>query len=257
MFCNIFYKKISKSRKPNTNDLHVEQMVSFNFFGYYSTLIYDIILMNLGGVPMINREDMLELTRRMTISRTSITRIAGSYIDSEGYIDGTFNTNFLKLTAKDKQKNLSISKAIPFSDTNEKLKEYPFTNNNKNNGSMWKLLHEMRSCGLKNDALMDTFYEIIANTYHAENDYAIFVFHDRYDIPIKAADKERLGESEEVYEYLICAICPLIGEYEPGNPEFGFLYPMFLDRSCDIHHIGIYKDNKISQSKLEQFLLHN
>ena len=205
---------------------------------------------------MINREDMLELTRRMTISRTSFTRIAGSYIDSEGYIDGTFNTNFLKLTQKDKQYNLNIAKTIPFSNTNENLKEYPFTNNVKGNRGMWKLLHAMRSCGLKNDALMDTFYEVIAEKYQTKNDYAILVFHDRYDVPAKAADKERLGESEEVFEYLICAICPLIGDYEPGDPDFGFLYPMFKDRSCDIHHIGIFNKDKVNlQTKLEEFLL--
>ena len=29
----------------------------------------------------INREDMLSLTRRMTLKRTSITRGAGAYID--------------------------------------------------------------------------------------------------------------------------------------------------------------------------------
>lgn len=207
---------------------------------------------------MINREDMLELTRRMTISRTSFTRIAGSYIDSDGYIDGTFNTNFLKLSEKERQKNLTIAKAIPFSDTNVNLKEYPFSNSNKGNTSMWKLLQAIRSCGLKNDALLDTFYEIIAENYQAKKDYAIFVFHDRYDVPIKAADKERLGESEEMYEYLICAICPLIGDYEPDAPEFGFIYPMFHDRSCDIDHIGIYnRDKELPHKELEQFLLNH
>jgi len=33
---------------------------------------------------MINREDMLELTRRMTPSRTCFQRIAGCYMDKEG-----------------------------------------------------------------------------------------------------------------------------------------------------------------------------
>ena len=33
---------------------------------------------------MINREDMLELTRRMTLARTSFTRIAGCYVDRDG-----------------------------------------------------------------------------------------------------------------------------------------------------------------------------
>ena len=53
----------------------------------------------------INREEILELTRRMTLSRTSMTRIAGSYMDSEGFIDGTFNTNFLKLKPREGKKS--------------------------------------------------------------------------------------------------------------------------------------------------------
>ncbi len=38
---------------------------------------------------MINRNDMLELTRRMTLSRNCFSRIAGAYMDAEGYEDGT------------------------------------------------------------------------------------------------------------------------------------------------------------------------
>lgn len=53
---------------------------------------------------MINREDMLALTRRMTVKRTSMTRIAGGYLDMDGYIDGTFNTGFLKLSPDEKEK---------------------------------------------------------------------------------------------------------------------------------------------------------
>ena len=37
----------------------------------------------------IDREDMLALTRRMTVKRSSITRIAGAYIDPDGFVDGT------------------------------------------------------------------------------------------------------------------------------------------------------------------------
>ena len=72
---------------------------------------------------MINREDMLALTRRMTVKRTSMTRIAGGYLDRDGYIDGTFNTGFLKLSPDEKEKNLQIAKFIPFADTNKNLKE--------------------------------------------------------------------------------------------------------------------------------------
>ena len=39
---------------------------------------------------------MLELTRRMTLTRNSVTRIAGCYADREGIFDGSFNINFFK-----------------------------------------------------------------------------------------------------------------------------------------------------------------
>ena len=68
----------------------------------------------MSSITRINRDDMLELTRRMTIARTSMTRIAGSYMDADGFIDGTFNTNFLKLKNSEKEKPTRISNAIKF-----------------------------------------------------------------------------------------------------------------------------------------------
>lgn len=190
---------------------------------------------------MINREDMLELTRRMTLKRTSFTRIAGCYVDKDGEFDGSFNTNFLKLSAPERTNKLELAKAIPFSSANKNLKKYEFLTSGQKPGSMWQLLMAMKECGLKNDALMDTFYDIVMEHYHSDSEYAILVFHDRYDIPAKAADHERLWESEEVFEYIICAICPLVGEYEPGNPACGFLFPAFTDRSGDLNHINVFQ----------------
>lgn len=192
---------------------------------------------------MINREDMLELTRRMTLSRTSFTRIAGCYVDSDGDFDGSFNTNFLKLSSPERTKKLLLAKEIPFSATNKNLKKYEFPDSIRKPGSMWQLLMAMVECGLKNDALMDTFYDIVMESIHMDCEYAILVFHDRYDIPAKASDKERLWESEEVFEYMICAICPLCGEYEPGKPELGFLFPAFTERSSDPNHIDIFQSD--------------
>ena len=65
-----------------------------------------------GGIAAmgkINREDMLELTRRMTLKRNCFDRIAGAYLDEEGFVDGTFNRHFLKLSQKKQQANLGIA----------------------------------------------------------------------------------------------------------------------------------------------------
>ena len=202
----------------------------------------------------INREDMLELTRRMTPSRTSFTRIAGCYVDKDGDFEGSFNVNFLKLSQKDKAKNLEIAKTIPFSETNVQLKRYKIEETSREVRGLIQMLNAMKECGLKNDALMDTFYDIIMENYESRAPYGIMVFHDRYDVPVKTSDKERQWESEEVYEYLICALCPLADEYEPDKPFWGFLFPAFTDRSCDWDHINIFHAGGRNYEKLDSLL---
>lgn len=197
---------------------------------------------------MINREDMLELTRRMTPARTSFTRIAGCYVDADGDFDGSFNINFLKLSASEKTK-ISHRQNDSICRDKHKTEKYEIQQENQKAGSMWQLLMALRDCELKNDALMDTLYDIIMENIRITTPYAIYVFHDNYDIPAKATDKERLGESEEMFPYLICAICPLVGEYEPGSPTSGFLFPAFTDRSGDLNHINIYG---ITEKKREE-----
>ncbi len=190
---------------------------------------------------MLQREDMMELTRRMNLARNCFTRIAGCYIDEEGEIDGTFNTSFLKLTPSDKEKKLRIAKAIPFSETNVNLKEYEFPGEARESRNMWKLLTMVNSSDLKNDALLDLYYEAVSDHYQPGYPYGIYFFSGIYDIPVKASDHTQIGESEEIYDFLIGAICPITEEYEAEEPQCGFLFPSFSDRSADISHIAIFE----------------
>ncbi len=189
---------------------------------------------------MIDREDLMELTRRMTVKRTSIDRIAGAYIDSTGIIDGSFNVSFAGRDPSEKAHFLKIAKEVIYSDTNRDVQEYCFPESARRPGSVWQLLMGMNSCGLKNDALLDTFYEIVSENYSSDRDYAVIFFHDNYDIPIKTRDHQRTGESEDMYSYLICAVCPQVKQYEPGRPLWGFLFPMFSDRSGDPEHMAVF-----------------
>lgn len=184
---------------------------------------------------------MLELTRRMTPARTSIDRIAGCYFDEEGYVDGTFNTGFLKLKASEKEKNLRIAKTIPYADTNRQLIELDFPGETRESGDMMRLLDAIMESGLKNDAMLDTFYEVVADHYPKGRPFALVLFHGVYDIPRMGSDKAEQWESEEVYEYLICSIGSVLDDYEIDEPECGFLYPSFYDRSADIFHIALYE----------------
>lgn len=103
----------------------------------------------------------------MTLKRNCFDRIAGAYLGRDGFVDGTFNKNFRQLSLPDQQKNLDIAKTIPFSETNVALKEYVFSGEEKKPGSVWQLLCALRECELKNDALLDIFYEVFGEKYPA------------------------------------------------------------------------------------------
>lgn len=188
---------------------------------------------------MINREDMLELSRRMTPARTHFDRIAGAYFNEEGFEDGTFNTHFLKLSTAEKKNKLEIAKAVVLAETNEKLKDYRIPESERKQGSIWQLLDGIIESGLQNDAFLDLLYERIAEKYQPKKPFAVFLFHGAYDVPVKGTDKEWQEGSEEVYYYLLCALCPLEDEYEPGAPDAGFLYPAFRNRETAWEYMNV------------------
>lgn len=205
---------------------------------------------------IINREDMLALTRRMTVTRTSMRRIAGMYVDQEGEMDGTFNIRFLKLSPAERERNLALAKQIPFAGTNTQLRRYFLPDSAKQKDSVWKLLAGIRDAELENDALLDLFYECFMEGEYRGSSYGIFFFHDIYDIPAKASDHERLGESEQTYSYLICAVCPVTGEYEAGDPVWGFLYPAYVEGGAAVNCVDVYeKERRGEISALTDWLL--
>ena len=201
---------------------------------------------------MINRDDMLELTRRMTPKRNCFTRIAGAYLDEDGLIDGTFNIHFQKLSASEIERNLNLAKTIPFSAANENLKAYTFPSDHPNSDGMWRMLMALTQCGLKNDAMLENLYELIGETAWTNQPYYVYLFHGSYDVPGKAKDKAYLYDSDLVYHFLICLLGPQTGEYEPGTPQWGFLFPVFSNRAPDTTQIAVY--NRKPEAPLTKLL---
>ena len=97
---------------------------------------------------------------------------------------------------------------------------------------------------MKNDAMLDVFYEQVSEKYSANKDYAILFYYGSYDVPRKATDKTVLEDSEEVYNFMVCACCPLWDDYELSEPDWGFLYPAFTERSNQIGDIVVYQKEK-------------
>lgn len=193
----------------------------------------------------IDRNDMLELTRRMTVGRSNFSRVAGCYVDPDGEIDGTFNRSFLDFKPSEKEQLLKLAKAIPYATTNTDLVAYRIPKDRTGANNIWQLLDGIKNSEMKNDALLDILYEIMADYYVVDYKCGAYVFYSCYDIPAKGSDHAEQWESEEVYQHLIFAFCPVDEDYNPGEPEYGVLYPLFANRSTDFDHIAIYDPKKL------------
>ena len=62
---------------------------------------------------------------------------------------------------------------------------------------------KLKNSGLKDDALLDEFYNSIIENYDYTGNFLILLFHDAYDVITKTKDNAKLDESEEVYEYIL------------------------------------------------------
>lgn len=210
----------------------------------------------------MNKKDVAEIRGRFKKSGCTFTKMCGCYINSEKEILVRLNETFLNLEEEEFYKYLELAKKTLSGTLGNNLLELDFPLEEESAGGRQQLLMGLRASGLKNEELLDTFYQLVIDNYEFAGNYLILLFHDAYDVMKKTKDNAALDESEEVYEYLLCAICPVdltkpgLGYLEDENrigprsrdwavkpPENGFLFPAFTERSADIHATLFYAKN--------------
>ena len=223
----------------------------------------------------MNKKDVLELKKRFTKNGCTFTKLAGCYVDSDKNKLVNIDETFLNLEEEEFFKYLDIAKKTLSGKLNNNLLELEFPLKEEEPGGKQQFLMGLRESQLKNPDLLDRFFDLIIEEYDCPGNYLILVFHDVYDVIKKTSDNLNLDESEEMYEYLLCAICPVtlskaalgyreeehrigarIRDWVVGVPDAGFIFPAFTDRSTDIHSVMFYtKDTKSPHFELmEDFL---
>ncbi len=210
----------------------------------------------------MTKKDVLELKRRLKKNECTFTRMSGCYVNAHKEVVLSFAQNFLNLEDEEFYKYLEIAKKVLSGTLGNNLLEYEFPLEEEAPGGKQQFLMGLRADGLNNEELLNRLYERIIESYDYVGNYLILVFHDAYDVIVRTNDNIKNDESDEVYEYLLCAICPVeltkpgLGYREDENrigvrirdwvvnvPENGFLFPAFTDRSTDIHSVLFYAKN--------------
>ena len=210
----------------------------------------------------MTKKDVLELKRRFKKNECTLTKLCGCYVDGQKNIVTKLEETFLNLKDEEFYKYLEIAKKTLSGTIGNNLLELEFPQAEENAGGKQQFLMGLKASKLKNPDLLERFYQQIIDSYDYVGNYLILLFHDAYDVITKTNDNAKLDESEEVYEYLLCAICPVeltkpglgyredehrigarIRDWVVSVPENGFLFPAFSDRSSDIHSILYFTKN--------------
>lgn len=208
---------------------------------------------------MLRNKDILELKRRFKKESCTITRMCGCYVDANKNKIVELNETFLNLEDEEFFKYLEIAKKALSGTIGNNLLELSFAKEEEEPGGKQQYLLGLRESGLKNPDLLEHLYDMIIDNYDYVGNYLILIFHDAYDVITKTNDDLKLDESEEVFTYLLCAICPVnlskpglgyradlnrigirIQDWVVGAPDVGFLFPSFVERSTDIHALTYY-----------------
>ena len=208
----------------------------------------------------MNKKEVLELRKQFKPEDCSITRICGCYVDGEKEIKSQTKDAFLSLPEEEIFKYLNIFKQTLSGTIGKNLLNMEFPLEQELSGGTQEFLLQLRDSKLQDDMLIEEFYQKIIENYNYGENYYIILIHVAYDIPGKSTDgTEMFDASDEVFEYVLCSICPVhlskeglcynpetnhvenrIRDWTVEPPVKGFLFPVFNDRSTDIHGVLYY-----------------
>ncbi len=208
----------------------------------------------------MNKKEIAEIKKQFTQERCAITRICGCYVDGEKNKKTELKEAFLSLPEEEMFKYFSIFRKALSGTVGKNLLTMEFPLVSEEAGGTQDFLMQLRASSLKDENLLEEFYDKIIENYYSVENYLILLIHAVYDIPGKSSDGEEMFDaSDEVYDHILCCICPVtlskpgLSYDEESNafhtricdrvvnmPDIGFLFPAFHDRSTDVHSLLYY-----------------
>ncbi len=211
----------------------------------------------------MNKKEIAEIKKQFTPANCSITRIRGCYVDGEKNKKTEIKEAFLSLSEEEMFKYFDIFRKTLSGTLGKNLINMEFPLAQESEGGTQHFLMKLRESKLQDDDIAEAFFDKIIEHYDYVENYYIILIHAVYDIPGKSTDgSEMFDASDEIYDHILCSICPVnlskaglcynaetnniedrIRDWIVEMPDLGFLFPVFNDRSTDIHGILYYTKN--------------
>lgn len=212
----------------------------------------------------MNEKEIAEIRRRLTPDKSSITQIFGCYVNEKREIISQFSQSLGIISEEEAKAYLTIFKRSLAGTPGQNLLDVAFTTRQVMDGAEeHRRLMELRSSGLKDEAMIEEFFARAKDNIEMEGNFLILLAYDVYDVPWRSGDGNiDRDSSTQSFSYILCAVCPVkmakpalsyrsdTNEFHRRDidwvvsaPELGFLFPAFDGRRANIHNALYYTKN--------------
>lgn len=208
----------------------------------------------------MNEKEIAEIRRRFRPDKSNITHVLGCYVNEKREIISRFDQSLATSPQEETENILALLKRALSGTVGKNLIDISFATQQVVDSDEHRLLMALRESALKDENVVQVFFERVIETLMLEGNYLILLACDTYDVPFRSRDGDAQADaSSEVYSYLLCSICPVkmtkpvLSYHVPDNlfhnrdvdwvvspPELGFLFPAFDDRSANIYNALYY-----------------
>lgn len=207
----------------------------------------------------MNQKEINELRRRWKPDKNAVSRICGCFVNSNHEIIADLDESLGMMPQEEAEKYLTLLKKALSGTLGKNLIDIVFSTQQVMEGEEHKLLMDLRATGMRDNQIRQAFYQkVIQSLDMGDSSYLLLLANDSYDVPRRNRDVLRTEDSDEVFSYILCAVCPVktgkteLGYYSGDNefhcaasqtvaaPELGFLFPAFDDRSTNIYNALFY-----------------
>lgn len=226
-------------------------------------------------------EDLRRIRKRIDTTLNNFRSIYGCYVNAAGEIVSTMEIPVLDMETEEREMYAAILKKVLSGKAERNQITLEFPTDKVGDSDEHRLLMALKSTQLRDDNMRALLYQrIIENLDMDGESYVIILAADTYDLRTKdVKDEEWSEESNEQFEYFLCAICPVKTskaalQYLPGQQEFrgistgtllappalGFMFPVLDEGSADIYEAQYYtKSTSMNHGELitALFLLDN
>ena len=221
----------------------------------------------------MNKKEISELRRRFKPEKNNISQVHGCYVNGKGEVISYIDESLRTMPQEEAEKYLSLLGKALSGTPGKNLIDIVFSTAQVVDSDEHRRLTGLRDSKLQDGEIRQEFYQkVIDSLDMGDSNYLILLAHDSYDVPSRDRNGDKQDDSDTVFSYILCCVCPVKdgkaelgycpGENEFHNcvpsqlvaqPELGFLFPAFDDRAANIYSALAYskKADQLHQEFLD------